>query len=65
MCTASEQAEIRKLRYKLKNLGYSIKTIPKRFNYLGDYAVIMNDCRGIILYGSIEDIQDFLARESA
>ena len=63
MLTASEQAELRKLRYRLKCLGYSVRKIPKRFNYVGDYAVILNSCRGLIFTGSIDDIQGFLERD--
>ena len=65
MRTTNAQADLKKLRYKAKKLGYSIRTVPKRFWYLGDYAVILNSCRGIVLHGSIEDVQDFLAWESA
>ena len=65
MYTANKQADLKMLRRKLNHLGYSIRTVPKKFSYLGDYAVILNNCGGFIFVGSIDDIQDFLARESA
>ena len=65
MLTASEQATLMSLRRNLKNLGYSIRKMPKKLSYLGDYAIILNSCGGFIFAGSIDDMQDFLARELA
>ena len=65
MRTASEQADLRKLRRKASKLGYYIRTLPKRYWYVGDYAIFLNYCGGLVFAGSLDEIQDFLACESA
>ena len=66
MRTTSAQADIRKLRYEAKKLGYSIKLLSKKFNFLDNYAIIYNRYGiAIAIVKSIEELEYFLVCESA
>ena len=65
MPAVSEVANLRKLRYKMEHLGYSVRRTPESIRHLGDYTVIENDCNEVILRGTFRDVHRFLKSQLA